>query len=183
MTTFMKNILQLVLSPSSGWHDIAADSTNPRALAMKCMLPVFALAGLSALMQLRYAPLLTASEALVTGAAIFVSLFATYALGSTVFAQLLPQFVESQPDADAYSTVLVYALSMLALAETLCNLVPFDMGLPYLLPLAVGLIVWKSSDYLGIKHDKDLVFITFALLTIILPPALIQQLFAWAMNN
>ncbi len=147
------------------------------------MLPLFAVAGLSSFVRLTYEPELTAAGALVMCAAVFVSLFATYALGVTVFASKLPQIIESKIDAEAYGTVLVYGLSMLSMAEALCNMLPFDMGLPYLLPLAVGLVVWKSSDYLGICRDKDLIFITFALTTIILPPALIQQLFDWAMNN
>lgn len=183
MTTFLKNILQLMLSPASGWHDIAQDGANPRRLATRCMVPLFAVAALTTFVQLRYAPHLTAAGAVVTAASIFVSLFATYAMGMTLFASMLPQFVDIKPDGDSYHTVLVYGLSMLALSETLCNLLPFDMGLPYLLPLAVGLIVWKSGEYLGVSRDKDLAFIAFALITIILPPALIQQLFSWAMNN
>ncbi len=183
MTTFLKNILQLMLSPANGWHEISQEGANPRSLAMRCMVPLFAVAGLSALARLKYAAYLTISGALVAGSAIFVSLFATYVLGVTICVSKLRQFVECELDADTYSTVLVYGLSMLALSEALCNLLPFDMGLPYLLPLAVGLIVWKSSDMLGIRHDKDLTFITFALLTIILPPALIQHVFSWAMNN
>lgn len=172
-----------MLSPSSGWHDISQAGANPRRLAMRCMVPLFAVAALSSFVKLRYAPHFTAAGALVSASAIFVSLFATYAMGMTLFWSMLPQIAGIKSDGNAYPTVLVYGLSMLALSETLCNLLPFDMGLPYLLPLAVGLIVWKSGDFLGVSRDKDLVFITFALLTIILPPALIQQLFAWAMNN
>ncbi len=183
MTTFYKNILQLVLSPSSGWEDVAATKSKPQQLAQQCMYPLMGLAALAVFLQLIYEPEVAFTIVLVRAVALFVSYFVTYFFACACVKQYIGRYVEDDVDDERCHTMIIYALSLLALASIVCSLLPLSVGLPYLMPMAVALVLWKACTYLHVSKEHELRFVVLVLVAIVLPPTLIQTMFDYMLAN
>lgn len=178
MLLFLRNLLQLILSPSLGWEDISGCGTDLAVLQRRGMYPFIALASLSVFVRLIYDPLLSLPVLVVMSLVVFVSYFGCYFLSVVSFKTMFHRYCSHEPSEKKFSTVILYVISLLCLSEVICNAMPVKLGLEYLLPMAVGMIMWKSDVYLSVDEDKDLGFIFFGVVTVILPPLLIQALFA-----
>ncbi len=178
MLLFLRNILQLILAPSRGWEDISACDTDIATLQRKGMYPLIIAAALSVFVRLIYDPALSIPVLVVMALVVLVSFFGCYFLSVVSFKSMFYRYCSHEPNENKYSTVILYVISLLCLSEIICNAMPVKLGLEYLLPMAVGMIMWKANVYLSVDEDKDLGFIFFAVLTVILPPLLIQSFFA-----
>lgn len=178
MLLFLRNIVQLILAPSRGWEDISACGTDVATLQRKGMYPFIIVAALSVFVKLIYDPSLSIPVLVVMALVVLVSFFGCYFLSVVSFKSMFYRYCGHEPSEIKYSTVILYTISLLCLTEVICNAMPVKLGLEYLLPMAVGMILWKSNVYLSVEEDKDLGFIFFAFVTVILPPLLIQSFFA-----
>lgn len=182
MVSFIKNILQLVLSPSSGWEDISVENPDPKYVGQKCMLPLFGLASISVFMQGYYHPELSMAYLIVKMAAIFASFFAGYVVTESIFKMLADSWIGLEADSRKCSIMVIFAYSLMALAMLVCNVLPLTLGLPYLLPLGVGIIIWKSMSYVGVKKEREFNFMSMMVLVVLILPALIRVMFDWVME-
>lgn len=182
MLLFLRNILQLILSPSRGWEDISACRTPVHTLMQKGLYPFITLSALSVFAKLLYEPKASIPALIVMCFVTFVSFFCGYFFSRVIFKSMLYHYCYTEPSENKYSTVILYCVGLLALSTLIYNLMPVKLGLQYLLPLVVTLILWKANLYLGIRSDKDFSFITFGIFIVILPPLLIQSLFAWVLS-
>lgn len=179
----MQNILQLVLSPQKGWEDIARSSVVPKQLRDRSVYPLMALAAVTAPMQLLYHHELVWIEVLLRGLAILVAMFAGFFISNYSNDIFLQQYVGTEPDAERCQVMTCYAYGMLALSILLCNFLPVTVGLPVILPIGVGLILWKSENYLGIAPEHDMKFSIYVFLAIILPPLLLRFILGWIIGD
>ncbi len=183
MTIFYKNILQLILSPTSGWEDIAASEHKPQELALRCMYPLMGVASLAVFLELFYDPQMQFSTTLVRAVALFASYFVTYFFANACCKEYLSRWVDGEIDDTRCQIMVVYAVSLLALASIVCSLLPLSVGLPYLMPLAVMLVLWKSGTYLHVSRNHELRFVLLLIVAIIMPPLLIQGMFDYILVN
>lgn len=174
-------MMQLMLSPLRGWEDVAACDSDPAVIVRKGVIPSFVIAALSIFAQLLFHLRLDIVDLLVAACVIFVSYFVTLAFASRVF---YAKILKWNPDVDRErcQTVVAYALGLMALTTTVCNFMPITLGLGYLLPLAITLVVWKAMAYLSIPEAKEYEFLTFEFIVITLPPILIQAFYSWALQ-
>ena len=179
---FAKYMLQLVLAPTKGWEDISASQLSPILLAQRCMLPLFGIAALTVFIQLHYHEDVSISYYVIKAAVIFASYFVTYIMSPMVYANNLGKYIDGEPNAKKYTTVVVYGLSLLALSTIICNFLPTALGLTLLFTIGVTLILWKSSTYLFVKAEKNLRFAFFVFLSTVAIPFAIQALFDWLLN-
>ncbi len=129
-------------------------------------------------LQMVYDPEISLSTVLIRAVSLFVSYFVTYFFAMACMKEYLWKLVSDEDvDGVRVHTMVVYALCLLAISSIVCNLLPLSVGLPYLLPLAVGLILWKSANFLRVDKNKEWRFVLLILLSLILPPILIQTLF------
>lgn len=178
MSKFYQYILQLVLSPGKAWEDIGNDKdANAYELERSGMFPLMVIAGLSASVQLIYHSGMTVVDVIVRGGGIFVSLFAGFAIARQLFASFVNRYLDAEYDAERAKIVVVLGLSLMSLSAIICNLMPMQIGLPYLLSIYAALVVWRSSAYLGVNRDMVVGYLAFVLVSIALPPMLIQALF------
>lgn len=178
MLLFLRNILQLILAPSRGWEDISSCATDVITLQHKGMYPLIVAAALSVFVRLVYDPSLSLPVLVVMSLVVLVSFFGCYFLSVVSFKSMFYRYCSHGPSEKKYSTVITYIIGLLCLSEIICNAMPVKLGLEYLLPMAVGMIMWKSNVYLSVDEDRDLGFIFFGVVTVILPPLLIQSFFA-----
>ena len=181
MMLFFRNMMQLMLSPSRGWEDVALSDSDPARLVKEGVIPALIVASLSIFAQILFHQRLDLVDLMVAGCVIFVSYFVTLAVASRFFCAKVRKW---NPDAnpERCQTVVAYALGLMALTTTICNFMPISLGLGYLLPLAITLVVWKSMAYLSVPEQKEYDFLTFVFVVITLPPILIQAFYSWALQ-
>lgn len=182
LTTYIKNILQLILSPSRGWEDISSQSISTKEIERELMFPLFVLSGVTILVQYFYNRIDDITNALVTAFVFFISYFATYSFAKMLFSYRMVRYAEGEPNENKNEKVIVYTLSLLSLAAIICNLLPFSFGLRIILPFCIALIGWKADNYLRVKEKDNLSFAFLILFSLVLPPILIQALFDWILT-
>lgn len=177
MLIFIRNILQLLLAPAKGWEDVSGSSTTPQELVNANMLPLLVIAGLSVFVRFFYDAGCEFLLLLVKAMVIFVSFFVSYYFAVVVFKSYFHYFCEADPNERKFTTVIAYCISLLALSEIICNVLPVNLGLQYLLPLAVALIFWKADVYLRVRADRNMAYALFGLCIVVLPSAIIRSIF------
>ncbi|MCM1451920.1 MAG: hypothetical protein NC102_06655 [Clostridium sp.] len=181
MVLFFRNMIQLMLSPSRGWEDVAASGQDASTLLRQGVIPSFLLAAGSIFAQLLFHLRLDTVDLFVGAFVIFVSYFVTLALAYRAFYARLKKW-NTRTDQGRCRIVADYALGLMALTTMICNFMPITLGLGYLLPLAITLVVWKAMPYLSVAEDREYDFLGLAFLAITLPPILIQAFFSWALQ-
>lgn len=177
MLIFIRNILQLLLAPAKGWEDVSESAVNPQELFRRQVLPLLGMAALSVFVRLVYNSDLQVIWLFVKAMVIFVSFFVSFFLALVVFKSYFHYFCEGDPNERKFTTVIAYCISLLALTEIICNVLPVNLGLQYLLPLAVALVFWKADVYLRVRNDRDMPFALFGLCVVVLPAAIIRSIF------
>lgn len=177
MLIFTRNIIQLILAPAKGWEDVSETMDTPHDLIKKHLLPLLVTAGLSVFVRFFYDSGCEFLWLLVKAMVIFVSLFVSYYLALVVFKSHFHYFCEGDPNERKYTTVIAYCIALLALSEIICNVLPVNLGLQYLLPLAVALIFWKADTYLRVRDDRNMSYALFGLCVVVLPSAIIRSIF------
>ncbi len=177
MLNFIRNILQLTLAPAKGWEDVAASTVSPLELFRRHVMPLLVVAGLSVFVRIIYNTDLQFLWLFVKAMVIFVSFFVSFYFALVIFKSYFSYFCEGDPNERKYTTVIAYCISLLAITEIICNALPVNLGLQYLLPLAVAQIFWKANVYLRVRSDRDLPYALFGLCVVVLPSAIIQSVF------
>ena len=177
MLIFFRNILQLILAPAKCWEDVAASRISPHELFTKHVLPLITVASLSIFVRIFYNFDYQILWLLVKAMVIFVSFFVSFYFSLVVFKSYFHYFCEGDPNERHFTTVIAYCVSLLAITEIVCNVLPVNLGLEYLLPLAVALIFWKADAYLRVLPTMDMPYALFGLCVVVLPSAIIQSIF------
>lgn len=177
--TYAKQLLQLVLSPSRGWEDIAASSIDPAKVSARLMMPSFVLAGGSSMLRLLFDNELALSDAIVDAVVIFVAYFVSFAISVQAFRTRLGRYIDGDPDKDRNLMVIVYTMTLLALSTIVSNLTSISVVISYILPVLIGLVAWRSAALLRVKQDSEFGFAGFVMMFLALPPVVIQSAFAW----
>lgn len=181
--TYAKQLLQLVLSPSRGWEDIAASGVDPKRVSARLMMPAFVLAAASNLPRWLFDSELVISDLVVDAVVTFVAYFVSFAISVQAFRTRLGKYIDGEPDRERNLTVIVYTMTLLAISTIICNFTPFSAIMAYILPLLVGLVAWKSAALLRVKPDSEFGFAGFVMVFLALPPVVIQSAFAWVLSK
>lgn len=175
---FLKNILQLSLSPSNGWKDIESQGVPVDTLTSRGLYPLMAIMLLSVFIQPLYGfesfDLVNLLQiALIQFIALYIALYS----GKNLIQHYLPEYNETgESDPMAASTVAVYGTALMTVIQIVENLLPFELTVIKLLPVLAAICLWKSDRYLDINKSKEFPFMIIILTSLILPVILINLL-------
>lgn len=177
MLDFFKNILQLLINPAKGWEDIAFDSRQPSELCHKGFYPLIGITALSCAAMLyrvgqHWTFVSVIQEMVVTFTIYFATLFFAQFMFSVTF-NSMSEKVSSKRN----STVIIYALAIMAIMRTVMNLIPVDFPVLYFVAIYVGVIIYKATSYLGVSEDKIGNYMIMAVLSIMMPIFLLRFIF------
>ena len=171
MLFYLKNIFQLILSPTNGWHDIAGDETPVDTLTSRGLYPLMAIMLVTVFIRPLYG--LGAFDLVVllqTALIQFVAIFAALFIGKTVLTNMLPKYNSSGADDPvAAETVAVYTIGLIAIVQIFENLLPVDLTIMRFLPILVIIPLWKSAEYLEIETEHESMVMSTAAVALILP--------------
>lgn len=173
MWLFVKNIVQLIISPDNGWDDIAESASHNRSLVG--MAWTIFIAAATVYVQLCYAghPSGIVLTQLFIG--IMVSLWATYFIADFVLVQWLPRLNEGVLNDSIFKQLLPCSISLLALQPMLNNLLPINFAILELWPLYVLVILWRAMKVLDIDETQTVKYICCMLVAFVIPSRLLLK--------
>lgn len=174
---YLRDMFQLLLSPTHGWEDISYDSADPRRLMMTGFLPWLLLAVATSFLQLIYDPTAQLLQAMMKAIVTFLEYFVTYFFAGFAFSVFMPKLTGRTGGEKRHHTFIMYSLGLLVLLAIAKHCLPMDLAILNFFPLYVILIMWRGARYAKVTDVAVLPFIGVTVFTIILPPILISLLF------
>ena len=175
---YLRNLAQLILSPSNAWRDIQRDESSFDEVVSRGLYPLMAVMLLSVFIRPIYGfedfDLVHLLQiALVEFVALFVALYA----GKNIMEHFLPIYnCTGQNDPVAVGNVAVYGTGLLTLIQLAENLIPIELTVLQLLPALAAICIWKSDKYLDVDPRGEIKFMLIANCSLILPVLLINLL-------
>ncbi len=160
---FLRQILQLVLRPTNGWEDIAADFESAPGEAERVyradFLPLIAGCSASSLIRILYG--VDFLGAFCHGLVMFVALFLSYYIACWVLASCMPRLsgvVVVDENSRRYRLMVMYTLAIIALVGLLENIVKVRMAILTFLPLYTVFVLWKGCRFVEVPQQQEGVF-------------------------
>ena len=176
MKQYLKNILQLILSPTKGWEDISAAVENPDTVAAKGYYPLLAVAALSTFARLFYDHHLSVVTVVMLAVALFGTYFISFYVGRIALESLLKNVVTGEPNVTKITLFILYTLGLSVIIEIIENCVSTSLTPIKFLPLFVALIIYRGSAYMAVKPDNELRFLVICVAVLLVMPILIMLL-------
>lgn len=181
---FLKNIIQLILSPSVAWNDIQRDETPFDQVLARGLYPLMAIMLVSAFIRPIYGfedfdLVRLLQTALIEFVALFVGLFA----GRNIMEHFLPMYnCTGQNDPVAVGNVAAYGTGLMTLIQLAENLIPIELTVMQLLPALAAVCIWKSDRYLDIDSKGEIPFMLIAVISLIAPVIFINLILTVIIN-
>lgn len=177
MLRYLINMLQLFLSPTKGWEEVARLNESPNRLMDKGFYPVLALVAITAFGNGIYGsePFSIGSQ-LLKAIAQCLALFFGVMLGRATFESLLSHFTGQQVNVLRAHTVVIYCVGLMAMVQVFINVCPIELSVLWFLPAFVALVAWQSHDYLGVKSERGAQFFIFAVAMLIIVPIVFNKI-------
>ncbi len=169
MLHFLKNLLQLILSPEHGWEEISFDGKEPDKLASEGMYPLFAIMGATSFVQGFYEPTFDVGQQLQSAMVKFVALLVAYFAGMALMEIFVGKMSTKDVSIKNTKTVALYIISLLAVIQIVENFVPVDFTVIKVLPLFLIIVVYHSMSYLSIDTSRAAHYVLATMAALILP--------------
>lgn len=179
MLRFLKNILQLILSPLHAWEEISYEDIGPEHLAARGMYPLLGLVALSAFLHGLYQKAFEVGAQLQEAVGQFVALLATYYIGVAMFDTFVSRFSTKEVSTNKSRTIAIYIVALLAIIQIIDNVVPIEIIILQFLPLFAAIVLAKATTYLAIDKKKEGGYILFAIGALIIPWFVFKTLLAF----
>lgn len=174
---YLRDMLQLILSPVKGWEDVYADGLNSRELLVKGFIPFITIASLTVLLKIFYSPDATLAVGLQQMVVCFVKYFVAYYLAVFLFTLFLPTCIEGELSMAKVQTFINYGVGLLALVNIIKNCIPVELALSFMMPIYVLYILWRGLRYMNISFNGVGTFILLIIFALIAPPYALQYIF------
>lgn len=178
MFRYLKNMLQLFLSPVKGWEEVARLNESPNKLMDKGFYPLLALVAITAFGEGIYGvDPFDIGKQLLNAINQTLALFLGVMVGRAAFESLLSHFTAQPVNILRAHTVVIYCVGLMAMIQLFINVCPIDLSVLWFLPAFVALVAWQSREYLAIKPDRGGQFFIFAVAVLIAAPLVFNKLF------
>lgn len=177
MLLYLRNLLQLLLSPSHGWEDIADEEASVDETLYGCFYPLIGFASLTAFVQGAYEIHFDLGQVLQRALVCFVALMASYYIGAALTEQFGVHFtLHGKLPVVRAKLLALYTVSLLGIIQIIQNLVPVDFSVIHFLPLFTAIVLWGAQQFLDIDPKRQGGYIVFAIGVLIVPWFLIWGL-------
>ncbi|MCM1448954.1 MAG: hypothetical protein NC082_01285 [Clostridiales bacterium] len=181
MWTFVKNILQLIISPDNGWEDTVR--SNDRAGTVLPMGLVIMVASLSIFVPLLYSTHVTVLEMNQMFVTVNVSLWATYFIADSVMSWVLPRLCDGVYDEHRVRSFTAYTVALLSLQILVSDILPITFAILELWPLYVVIIMWRGMKILDCPQEHTGKYLLVVILAFIATSQLLLRGFKYVIMS
>lgn len=173
-----RNIALVIISPKIGWEEVNLSGHTTDKVLQRGFYPTLALLAIASFVPMLYDPTVwTLSKSLMHAIIEFSSFFATFFLASYLIGGFYPEIARTHSANIRLNNFIVYNLIFLVLLEIFNNLLDRDFSPLYFLLLYTAVIVFKGTDYLGLKDGKKIPnFVLFTSAILICVPIIFRVL-------
>ncbi len=173
MWLYIRQLLQLVLSPSRGWEDISAACLSPDDIRRRGLFPWLGVTALSEFFPLLYDSTLSVWVAFESAIVVAVAMFVSLYIARMFLCMTLSAHVDGTMNLNKVGTLSLYMIGIACLFRIIANIVPASLTVIHFLPLISLLILFKAIPYVGIRADSSMSFLLLAgIATIVIPMSL-----------
>lgn len=176
MLRFIKYIFQLLLSPALGWEDIEKEQPDPEELMRAGLYPMMGIAAATEFLAFAWNRHIELGEVLMRALADFGTYFVAVFIVKLIFELYLKKVTVGAPDEKRSFTLIVLGIGLMVLIQIIDNCVPWNIVVLKFLPLYAVLVIYKASDYIGVRRGDELRFMGIAAGVIVVVPLLIYYL-------
>lgn len=177
MLHYLKLMLQLVLSPTKGWEDIADGADSSRRTLTHGLIPAIAIASLTVFTGLFYDLKPSLGALMINAVVTFAKYSITYFIAVAVLSLTLPRLTSyNPPKRETVEIFCAYSVGLMATIGTLENLLPMELSLLQFLPLLVIVVMCMGRNYIHIDEKHIFSFAAIVTLCIVLPVFIIGNL-------
>lgn len=177
MLSFLKYLIQLVLSPRNGWQDLDAENPDPAVLFRRGLLPLLFVTAATEFCALYHTHVPPLSTVIIRAIVDFGAYFIGYFIAKLVFDTYLPRFIHSEPDQRRSDTVAVMAVGLMVAIQLIDNVVPWNLIVLRFLPLYAILVLYRADSFMHIPARSELTFLVLTTLATVVAPLAIYYLF------
>lgn len=170
MWLFIKNMIQLILSPQRGWEDISESAVAPEVLCRRGFYPWLAVVGLSEFLRLFYdfslSVLTLAEHAVAMAGALFASLY----LGRLFLEAIFPRYISDKANPIKIYIFTIYLTGLIGLYHIISCAMPARLTLLHFLPLLSLLVIFRSARYMDVPEGNTVTFLCLSAVAVIVVP-------------
>lgn len=180
MLRYLQHMVQLLLSPTRGWEDVASHPIEGGEAFRRGLLPLMVISALSVVFRAVYQ--FHSSVATLIPAAVisFLQYFLTYLIAQVALSAYLPRIsAGGKTDEQRLQLFLCFTVGMMAVIGIIGNLLPMTLTLIEFLPIYVAVVMFRAHGYLGIRSDVVGTYVGSTVLSVIVP----VYLFGFILNK
>lgn len=166
MLLYIKQLLQLILSPARGWEDVSAEVMRPDEVQLRGFYPWLAVVGLSEFARLFYTDI-NVMGCLLAAIAIAGALAISLELSKIFLELIIPMQIDPKINLDKLRLFNVFMIGLIGMYRVIANLLPPSLTLLSFLPALSLMVIFKSTAFLGIPGDRILSFLLLAAISVI----------------
>lgn len=175
MLSYLKYLIQLILSPARGWEDLAEREPAPESMLRLGLYPLLGIAAASELPALFYEQSTGLATVLMHAVVDFGAYFVSIFIARLLFDIYLGRLTET-PDRRHTETLVAMGIGMMVIIRIIDNILPWDLVLMRFLPLYVMLVLYKSSQYMAIPANNEIRYLVLAASACVAVPMIIYYL-------
>lgn len=167
---FVKQMIQLILSPSRGWEDVSASVHNPDWLERHGFVPFLIVTGLSEFLPMLYSHGGGFAACLLRGVIICVAMFCSLYVARLFMDITYARYIDRHVNKAKLSLFVTYLIGLNCLYTIITNAFPATMTLLKLLPLLSVIVVFRAVRFVGVSEDNQLSFTGLSLVAVLACP-------------
>lgn len=177
MLSFLKYLIQLILSPSNGWEDISEREPDPEVLTRTGLYPLMGAAAATEFLAFFYERHAHLAAVLVRAVADFGAYFVSIFIAKLIFDYYLsPLTAKGHYDGRRASAVTVFGLGLMVLIQIIGNCLPWSIILMRFLPFYVMLVLYKSAAFMEVKRGCEMKYLLVSAGAVVAVPLVIYYL-------
>lgn len=173
---YLRDMVQLVMSPVHGWEDISYDNPDLRRLMTKGWLVWLLVASCTVVLRPAYMGNFEWFDAMARFLATFIKFFVTFYIGGFMFSAFMGVITQGAGVERLNNTLIVFSVGLLIMIDVIKNCLPVDISMINFFPLYVLYIMWRGERFVKVAAGRQLQYVALSFVSVILPPYLIQMM-------
>ncbi|MDE5628351.1 MAG: hypothetical protein K2I69_02200 [Muribaculaceae bacterium] len=176
MLTYLKYLIQLILSPQRGWDDIAETNPDPEELLRTGLYPLMGLTAATEFLGLAYHHGKSLAEVLVGAVGDFGAYFISIFIAKLIFELYLESFCHVEHDRRRSFSLIIFGIGLMVLFQLLRNCLPWNLLILKFLPVYVILVLSKANKFMGAGKNDEMRLLGLSSAAIVGAPMLIYYI-------